>query len=191
MKRLITILISLTLAIALAGQSANKSRYVYNFAGGITVGGTYSTNDFNEKIDSIRVIGGTAYIYSGGDTIPVYTPVAGTIDNATVFVKLLADTTLDVTTVDTLSLNEAGRLVRYSNAAQTKVYVPTNATVAFPVGTVINIKMDGAGIVGILPCSGVTIQSAKDSCYINYRHGWATLIKRATNKWDLMGALTD
>ena len=90
-----------------------------------------------------------------------------------------------------LHLTDAGKICRYNNAAQTKVYIPTNATVAFAVGTQIDIKMDGTGIVGILGVSGVIVQSEKDSCYINNRHGWASIIKRATDKWDLLGSLKD
>lgn len=188
MKRLITLLISLTLAIALAGQSSNKSRYVYNFAGGITVGGTYATNDFNEKIDSIRIIGGTAYIYNGADTIPVYTPVADQIDNATVFTKLAPDT-VQHTANYTVAASDWGKDQHCLKATSILITIPANLT-DWPVGGVMNFYGEGAGIMVFKKSSTVFI-SDKDSIATS-RKGQAVSIKKiATNKYFLVGPLTD
>ena len=50
------------------------------------------------------------------------------------------DTTADTTTAYTLVLGDAGKYVTLSNAASITLTIPTNASVAFDVGTVVNVR---------------------------------------------------
>lgn len=81
-------------------------------------------------------------------------------------------------------------LVTLSNAATVTATVPPNSSVAFPVGTQIDIIRMGAGEVSIAPGSGVTINSPDGSTSIRRRYSQVSLIKTATDTWDLFGDLT-
>ncbi len=85
----------------------------------------------------------------------------------------------------TLVLGDAGKLL-YSLVSPT-VTIPTNASVAFPIGTRIDIGQLGAttaNIIFITPAAGVTLNGATTSSQFDrgaYQMG--SLIKIATNEW--------
>ena len=85
----------------------------------------------------------------------------------------------------TLVLGDAGKLL-YSLVSPT-VTIPTNASVAFPIGTRIDIGQLGAttaNIIFVTPASGVTLNGATTSSQFDrgaYQMG--SLIKIATNEW--------
>lgn len=83
----------------------------------------------------------------------------------------------------TLALTDANSIVYVNHAsltAQVQVTIPPNASVAYPVGTVIQITSRGVGGTKILPGAGVTINGAT-----NAMPGWGTvrLVKYSTNTW--------
>lgn len=88
----------------------------------------------------------------------------------------------------TLVLADAFKLVTMSNAAANTLTVPPNSSAAFPVGTRIDVGQDAAGQTTIVAGSGVTIRTPET---LKLRKQWAkaTLIKRATDTWDLEGNL--
>jgi hypothetical protein len=87
-------------------------------------------------------------------------------------------------TTYTLVMADAGKKVTRSNAATNTTTVPANASVAFPVGTVIGVSMIGAGASSIVAAAGVTIngQVAKTGAIAAQWTG-VTLTKTATNTW--------
>ena len=70
------------------------------------------------------------------------------------------------------------------------VTVPPNTSVAFAVGTQIDVIQGGAGKVTFAQGSGVTINSFNSFKSLIGRYAGATLIKRANDEWDLVGSLT-
>ena len=80
-------------------------------------------------------------------------------------------------------------LVTLTNAADITATVPANATVAFPIGTQIDVIRGGLGAVNFEAAVGVTINGSTGSTGINirYRYNMASLIKTGTNTWDLCG----
>lgn len=91
-------------------------------------------------------------------------------------------------TTYTLVLADAFKLVTMANAAANTLTVPPNSSVAFPVGTRIDLGQDAAGQTTIAAGAGVTIRTPET---LKLRKQWAkaTLIKRATDTWDLEGNL--
>jgi len=89
-------------------------------------------------------------------------------------------------TTYTLVLTDAGKLVEMSNAAAITLTIPTNATTAFPTGTQIDLLQTGAGQVTV-GGAGVTLQSNGTKLKLNGQYAAATLIKRATDTWVLIG----
>jgi hypothetical protein len=89
----------------------------------------------------------------------------------------------------TLVLADKGKLVEISNASANTLTVPLNATVAFPTGSQINILQTGAGQTTVAATVGVTINATPG---LKLRAQWssATLIKRGTDTWTLVGDLS-
>jgi hypothetical protein len=89
----------------------------------------------------------------------------------------------------TLVLADAGALVRCTSGSAVTVTVPLNATVAYPVGTSIEIRQAGAGQVTVSPTGGVTLNSESAMRKTAAQHRSVSLVKVATDTWDLDGSL--
>jgi hypothetical protein len=88
-----------------------------------------------------------------------------------------------------LVLTDAGKFVTMTNAAASTLTVPSNSSVAFPVGTYIEGAQLGAGQVTITPGSGVTINAAP-GLKVAAQYGSFGLVKTATDTWLAMGRLS-
>ena len=93
-------------------------------------------------------------------------------------------------TTYTLALTDVAKVVTLSNAAAITLTVPTNASVAFPVGTQILLYQGGAGQVTITPDSGVDVRSSGSKLKITDQYSVAGLLKLATDEWVAFGNLT-
>ena len=89
----------------------------------------------------------------------------------------------------TTALADRDKLVEVSSATGVTVTIPANASVAYPVGTSIDILQTGAGQVTIAGAGGVTVNATPG---LKLRTQWssATLFKRATDTWVVFGDLT-
>ena len=87
------------------------------------------------------------------------------------------------------ALTERDAMIEMNSASATTLTVPTNATVAYPVGTSIDVLRVGAGAVDVAAAAGVTINATPG---LKLRAQWssATLIKRSTDTWVLVGDLS-
>ena len=92
-------------------------------------------------------------------------------------------------TTYTFTLSDASKLVTASNGSAQTYTVPPNSSVAFPTGTTITIIGIGAGKVTLAQGSGVTINSKDSEKAIDGQHASVTIIKTATDTWQLIGAL--
>jgi hypothetical protein len=108
-------------------------------------------------------------------------PTASFADPQTIF-------TLTGTT-ETLLLAHAGAMLMLSNANPTSLEIPTNASVAFPVGTHIDITQEGDGEITVTPLSGVTLRSSAGN-KLAAKYAGGTLFKRAENEWIFFGERT-
>jgi hypothetical protein len=102
-------------------------------------------------------------------------------------------TNVQTGTAYTLVLADNGNYVEMNNAAANVLTVPANATVAYPVGAQITIIQTGAGTTTITPTAGVTVNyySLTGAATRTIKAQWAaaTLIKRNTDTWVLIGNL--
>ena len=87
------------------------------------------------------------------------------------------------------ALTERDSMIEMNSASATTLTVPTNATIAYPVGTSIDILRVGAGAVDVAAAAGVTINATPG---LKLRAQWssATLVKREANTWVLLGDLS-
>ena len=82
-------------------------------------------------------------------------------------------------------------LVTRSNAGASTLTIPTNASVAFPVGTVITVLNKGAGVVSISGAATVTVLSAGTVAAVPTlaQYKSCALIQVAANTWYVVGAI--
>lgn len=92
-------------------------------------------------------------------------------------------------TAYTLTLSDAGKLIILTNSSAITVTVPANSSVAFPVGTQIDLVQGGTGKVTISPATGVTINSQSGNKSIAAQWVGVSLVKTDTNTWLLLGNL--
>lgn len=90
----------------------------------------------------------------------------------------------------TLSLSDSGRTLDVDSATSVTITIPTNASVPFLTGTQIAFIQTGVGQLIFTAASGVTLLSKNSNKKVAARYSPATLIKRDTDTWILIGDLT-
>jgi len=89
-----------------------------------------------------------------------------------------------------LALSDVGKVVSMNNASSNTVTIPTNATVAFAVGDVINVVQRGAGVTTIDGAVGVTVNGVSGgNGAITARWQGVALLKVDTNEWIASGSI--
>lgn len=91
-------------------------------------------------------------------------------------------------TAYTLVITDSFKYVVITNASAITLTIPTNAVVAFPIGTEIYLIQGGAGKLTV-GGAGITINSLLSYKSIAGAGGQATLVKVATDIWQLYGNL--
>lgn len=89
----------------------------------------------------------------------------------------------------TLVLADANKLVEMGSGSAQTLTIPLNSSVAFPVGTKIDVLQTGAGETTIAGTSGVTVNSDGGKLKLNAQWCAASLVKRGTDTWVVIGAL--
>jgi hypothetical protein len=99
---------------------------------------------------------------------------------------------LTKTTSHTLELSDAGRTIDMDVSTANTITIPTNASVPFLVGTQIAFIQTGSGQTSFAPSDSLTVNifSKNSNRKISARYSPATLIKKDTNTWVLVGDLT-
>lgn len=87
----------------------------------------------------------------------------------------------------TLTISDSFKMIEMSSGGN--LTIPLNSSVAFPIGTAIDVLQTGTSQVTLVGAGGVTVDSTPG---LKLRTRWssATLIKRDTNTWLAMGDLT-
>ena len=104
---------------------------------------------------------------------------------ATAMIAINAQTGTTYTTV----LADDGKLITCDNAASIALTIPPNSSVAYGIGTQINIAQLGAGQVTITAGAGVTLNSAGAKLKTAAQYAVATCVKTDTNTWFVVGNL--
>ena len=183
-------------------RSKQNFRDSTNFNRGFKISGTQVTTnaaEFNildgaliSTAELNRLVGTTNPVQSQINTINSSISGFNTSIN-TINSRLNDSTTLDYeinarTASYTLALTDNWKVVTINSSSATTLTVPTNASVAFPIGASITICCIGSGQTTVSPASGVTILSRGSYTGI-VALGDATLIKLGTNTWKLIGSL--
>ena len=113
--------------------------------------------------------------------------MAVTIIGGAVSASSVLTTNAQTGTTYTLVLTDANNtMVELSNTSAITVTVPLNSSVAFPVGSQINLLQTNTGQVTVVGAGGVTVNGTPG---LKFRAQWsgASLIKRSTDGWVLVG----
>ena len=89
----------------------------------------------------------------------------------------------------TAQLTDDGKLITMSNASANNFTVPPNSSVAYGIGTQLNVAQLGAGATTIVAGSGVTLNSDGAKLKLNAQYAVATCVKTDTNTWFVVGNL--
>lgn len=88
----------------------------------------------------------------------------------------------EATTNATLALTDCGNIIKLNKDDAITCTVPLNATVAFAIGSQINVIQSGAGAASIVAADGVTIRNAST---LNFVGQWSRVVltKIGTDEW--------
>lgn len=78
---------------------------------------------------------------------------------------------------------DAGAVIRMNVAAANNLTVPPNSSVAFPIGTIIEVAQAGAGRTTLVAGAGVTLNALTGQLSLPGQFGRATLVKTLTDTW--------
>ncbi len=112
----------------------------------------------------------------------ITTSLAAKVDSYTPITQKTASYTLS-------TLDHRDDLIEMGSASALTLTIPLNSSIAYPVGTSLDILQTGAGQVTIAGAAGVTVNATPG---LKLRTQWssATLFKRAENTWVVYGDLT-
>lgn len=169
------------------GVLAANDAFVYSVGGGISLAaegsnsikfGTGSSTPERMRITSTgSVLIGTTTDNSSGAKLQV----SGSITYQNTFNRQSASYTLVLT--------DQNDIVEMNVAGANNLTVPPNSSVAFPIGTEIQVLQYGAGQTTIVAGAGVTLVSKSSHLKIANRWTGVTLVKVATNEWYVIGNL--
>jgi len=188
---------------SLATITAGSNITVTNSAGGITIaapGGTGVTSATGSGAVSVSPTTGAAIVSltaqsnntilgnaSGSSASPTALTAAQAIG-----VLTSGTPNAQTGTSYTLAIGDANGEVTMNNASANTLTIPTNASVAFAIGTVITVQQLGTGLTSVTPASGVTFQSPQfgssstQSYPLGGAYGFIQLQKAATNTWNVI-----
>jgi hypothetical protein len=149
-------------------------------------------NSSGAWIDYATVAIPGAALPTGGTAGQVLIKNSGTDYDAS-FADLTSTRTINAQTGTTYTavLTDAARaaFLTMTNAAASTFTIPPNASVAYPVGAVIEGAQMGAGQVTLTPGAGVTIVGTP-GLKVAAQYGTFGLLKTATNTWLAYGRLS-
>lgn len=92
----------------------------------------------------------------------------------------------------TIAFEDAGRTLDIDSSSNVTVSIPKNSVTAFPIGSQISFIQSGTGSITFAAVDGAvtSILSKNSNKKIASRYSAATLIKKSTDAWYLIGDLT-
>jgi len=111
------------------------------------------------------------------------------IDSTVATKSYVANSTSIVTKVSsfTLELADASKTILLSTASPMTLTIPSNSSVAIPVGYQYNLLEIGSGRTTLSPGSGVIVGSKNSQLFLDGQYSKGTLLKIATDTWIFYG----
>lgn len=185
---------SITAGTGLSGGGALDTNRTLSVVYGTAAGTAAQGNDSrlsdqrvptDSSVGTGKIQGGAVTVAKlGSDVAPM---IQGMIDTSVLAAQRI--TVNAQTGAYTLVLTDANKAVEVTTASAVNLTIPTDASVAFPVGTVIEVDQIGAGKVTIVGATGVTVQSAVNPPTTRAQYSAVVLRKRGTDLWLVTGDL--
>jgi hypothetical protein len=139
----------------------------------------------------VSVITTTELGYLDGVTSAIQTQLnnRATLTSGKVTADQASSDLVSITANTTLALTHAGKFLLVNSTSAVTVTVPTNASVAFPIETEIEICRWNTGTATIAAASGVSLVATESARTISERFGVVAMKKISENTWLLTGAL--
>ena len=155
--------------------------------------GAINTEDIaSAAITEAKISTGAVTTTKIGASVTLTTPNIGAAIGASLFAtNAVIDhpATNERTSNYTLLIGDDGIIVEANSTSPITITVSLNSTTPFPIGTKITIIRTNTGTVTIAGVVGVTI-NATPGLLLRAQWSAATLLKRGTNTWLLMGDLS-
>jgi hypothetical protein len=184
----------------------DNSTYVWSGSAWVATtapGSSYqSTAPLSPKIGQLWIDSDDSitYVYTGSTWLALSNPDNVTLNaTQTLTNKTLTSPVLNnpITTIPinaqvasyTATISDRDDLIEMNSASANTFTIPPNSSVAFPIGSSMNVLQTGAGQTTLTPGVGVTINGTPG---LKLRTQWssATLIKRGTDVWIAIGDLS-
>jgi hypothetical protein len=172
------------------GVTETASLELINFVGaGVSV-----TNDGSGGVE-VTIAGGSSYTdEEARDAIGTALTVSGALNKAvsdgsdTITISQGVVST-ETGTSYTADIDDANAYIRFTSGSAIGFTIPPNSSVAFPVGTVIEVEQGGAGALSFVAGSGVTLNSRSSDLTLAGQYAVAFAKKVATDTWTVNGDL--
>jgi hypothetical protein len=129
-----------------------------------------------------------AYVWTGSDFDEIGDKRLGpsvTALNSALAAKSANPKTIDTKTANyTLVLGDKDKIVQMNSTSARTITIPTNASVAFAVGTIVHVANINTGTLTIAGASGVTVSQSAGLTLAQWES--ATLYQRAANSWVML-----
>lgn len=122
------------------------------------------------------------------DGQPAGSIVPGSVRTAVSSLAGVANTTQ--TGSYTTVLTDAGTVIEMNAASSVNFTVPPNSSVAYDVGTILEVYQMGAGQVTLVAGAGVTLRTSTGTLTTRAQYSTVSLRQRATNEWVVSGDLS-
>ena len=129
---------------------------------------TIGANSFDQTVDRIMMYDDSASAHKA------------------VLLQDLGITIVSEASAQTFALGDANTMQKSTSASAVTWTIPTNASVAFEIGTAIQVYQEGAGQVTIAADGGVTLRSP-NGAKTNQQYGVACISKVAADEWVAFG----
>lgn len=181
-----------------ANQMNGNFNTVKTFVENLSAGSNFDAGAINTEdiaaasITAAKIATGAVTTAKIASSITLTTPNIGTAVGASLYTTnaVIDHALTNIRTANyTLLISDDGIIIETNSTSPIIITVPLEATVAFPIGTKITIIRANTGAASVAGVSGVTINATPG---LNLRAQWsaATLLKRGTNIWLLMGDLS-
>ncbi len=171
--------------------AASMQQNVYNFKvlarGGISIGDDSQSGTNTVLLDTVGEIATNTILgFSAGDSMLYYTPFAFRSTDDPMVKAPGMDTKTDNYT---LVIGDAFKWILMNKGTTDTLFIPLNASVAFPLQTQVSVISLGAGDTYVSPISGATLNGAGDAIQLSAQWKWVTFVKYGTDAWALAGGI--
>lgn len=169
---------------------ATTGKEVHKRLGKIQVPSTGGPHTLSELLEAGEISAGAFYL--GIITQSQYDAIIAAQEEVEQAIKVVNIQTDDTGGAKTLALTDSGGILELGGTTDWTVTIPTNASVAFPVGSLLNITRTGTAEVNIVADTGVTLNGVfAGTTSVDIVWKGVALYKRSVDDWVVQGAYVE